>query len=346
MSDKFPGWAPDWLRKLVFEPDCSTGTHPALRKLAKWLLVYMPADKNPGLAFKWLKEAAEKCDRVPDDAELKRLLSWANAKLGAQDGDGNYSRREKVEIDIDYIYELVIGGPHRAEYRELSPVRLHDVKWRCTATVLDAWAEYSGEHDPWVCHGADDDFLTLRLSDMRERASCFAQITPSPMREQYGRTVDRRLSQHTLDNTGPRLCLVTEFDFALVNKKRQPTIWAPLIKACAERGYSVLDMNAALSAYLRTRGPLWMTVYSGGKSFQSWFPCRDIDEQELEDWFYEEARPIGACPSTWCRSQFVRMPDGSRDDGARQGVEYFSPQILEGTKTAPNATSDAVLIYG
>jgi putative DNA primase/helicase len=46
-----------------------------------------------------------------------------------------------------------------------------------------------------------------------------------------------------------------------------------LIKACAEKGYSVLDMNAALAAHLRTIGPLWLTVYSGGKSLQSWFPC-------------------------------------------------------------------------
>ena len=87
---------------------------------------------------------------------------------------------------------------------------------------------------------------------MRERASCFAQIVPSPMREQYGTTVDGRLSQHTLDNTGPRLCLVTEFDFTPVNKRREPTIWVATIKACADRGYTVLDMNAALSAHLRT----------------------------------------------------------------------------------------------
>lgn len=328
MSEHFPGWCPNWLRKLVFEPDCANGTHPTLRKIAKWLLVYMPPDKNPGLALKWLKEAAEKCDRVPDDAELKRLLSWASAKIGAGDCASDDYSHEKVEIDVDYIYELIVARPTRAEYRELSPVRLYDAKERCTAAVLDAWAAYARAHDPWVCHGADDDFLTLRLSDMRMRARCFAQIVPSPMREQCGRTIDGRLSMHSLEGTGPRLFLVTEFDFAPVNKKRQPTIWAPLIRACAERGYTVLDMNAALCAHLRALGPLWMTVYSGGKSFQSWFACRSADEQKLEDWFRKEARPIGACPSTWCRSQFVRMPDGSRDDGARQTIEYCNPEIL------------------
>ena len=84
MSDHFPGWCPNWLQ-MVFEPDCSSGTHPTLRQIAKWLRFYMPPEENPGLAFEWLKEAAEKCDRVPDDAELKRLLSWAGGKISTGD---------------------------------------------------------------------------------------------------------------------------------------------------------------------------------------------------------------------------------------------------------------------
>ncbi len=73
----------------------------------------MPPEKNPGLALKWLKEAAEKCDRVPDDAELKRLLSWAGAKIGTGERDDDYSH-EKVEIDIDHIFELVVAGLHQS----------------------------------------------------------------------------------------------------------------------------------------------------------------------------------------------------------------------------------------
>ncbi len=289
----------------------------------------MPPDEKPGLAFKWLKEAAEKCDRVPDDAELKRLLSWACGVLKTSDDDENYRCREKVEIDIDYIFDLVTRGPHRNEYRELSPVKLYETKERQTAAVLSSWAEYAGVDNPWVCYGADDCFYTRRLSVMRELGRAFAQIVPSPMRAQYGRTVDGHLSQHSLDGTGPRIFLVAEFDFTPVNKRREPTIWGPLIKACADKGYGVLDMNAALAAHLRDAGPLWATIFSGGKSLQSWFACKNVDERELEDWFREEARPIGACPSTWCKSQFVRIPDGSRDDGARQSIEYFNPEILE-----------------
>jgi hypothetical protein len=331
MSDAttFPAWCPAWLKKLVDEPNCSCGTHPELRRIAKWLVIYMPPDECEGLAFKWLRVAADKCDRVSDDAELHRLLTWACAKTGNQDDGsaGNYSPSQPA-IDIDYLYELIVAGPTLGEFRESSRERLYDTKERNTPRILDAWAHYCGDLNPWVCYGADDYFFTRRLVDMRDRAQIFAQVVPSPMRAQYGLTVDGRASQHTLDGTRPRLFLVIEFDFVAVKKKREPTIWATLIKACAEKGKGVLDMNAALSAHLRELGPLWLVVYSGGKSLQSWFPCRDTDEETLRDWYQGEALTIGACKSTWCRSQFVRMFDGSRDDGRRQSIEYINPEVL------------------
>ena len=194
------------------------------------------------------------------------------------------------------------------------------------------WAGYARDPDPWVCHGRKDRFYTQRLAAMTGRAHVFEQIVP--MRDQWGKTVEGHLSQHSLDGTGPRMFLVTEFDFVPVNARREPTIWAPLIKACSEKGRSVLDMNAALTARLRELGPLWMVVFSGGKSLQSWFPCRDTDEQSLAEWYQSEARTLGACSSTWCRSQFVRMPDGERAGGARQSIEYFNPAALD-DETAP-----------
>jgi hypothetical protein len=72
-----------------------------------------------------------------------------------------------------------------------------------------------------------------------------------------------------------------------------------------------------------------MVVFSGGKSLQSWWPCLGEDEDTLHRWYCNEALAIGACHSTWCRSQFVRMPDGSRDDGRRQSIEYYNPAVLE-----------------
>jgi hypothetical protein len=82
---------------------------------------------------------------------------------------------------------------------------LYNTKERNTPEILDAWAQYSGTDNPWVCYGSKDHFFTRRLADMRDRAHVFEQIVPSPMRDQYGQTVDGHMSQHSLDGTGPRL---------------------------------------------------------------------------------------------------------------------------------------------
>jgi hypothetical protein len=153
-----------------------------------------------------------------------------------------------------------------------------------------------------------------------------------PLTERHSRFVAELFRRHPeyLEKSFPGIrAFSVATDSRWRTTRREPSIWAPLIKACAEKGYSVLDMNAALAAHLRTIGPLWLTVYSGGSSLQSWFPCKGVAEQELNAWRLEEVMPLGACSSTWCRSQFVRMPDGQRDDGARQSIEYYNPKIFQ-----------------
>jgi hypothetical protein len=41
------------------------------------------------------------------------------------------------------------------------------------------------------------------------------------------------------------------------------------------------------------------------------------------------AASIGADHATWTRSQFVRMPDGTRDNGNRQTVHFFNPEAIK-----------------
>ena len=268
---------------------------------------------------------------IPDDSELRRLINWAAARNGQPGEEGREDHLSgNPVIDINRLYEIIVSGPTREELRGMSPVRCWDSKEHQTATLLDHWAGYAGLADPWICHGSNDRFWTRRLSGMRQWAHCHAQIVPSPMRSQYGRTIEGHLSEHSLDGTGPRLFLVVEFDFALISATRKPTIWASLIKDCEEKGRSILDMNAALTAHLMQSAPLWLVVYSGGKSLQSWWPCRETGEDALKRWYYTQALTRGACHSTWCRSQFVRMPDGQRDDGRRQSVEYYNPDALAG----------------
>ena len=48
--------------------------------------------------------------------------------------------------------------------------------------------------------------------------------------------------------------------------------------------------------------------------------------------FMRYAVSIGADPATWTRSQFVRIPGGRRNNGKKQEVLYFRPELLEVAK--------------
>ena len=113
---RFPGSWPAWLRGLVTQPNCASGTHPELRRIAFWLVRYSP----PKEAFQWLKAAAQRCDRIPPDSELKRLVGWAGCAKG-EESDGHIAR--PAAIDMDRLYNIIIAGPTRGELRETSPER-------------------------------------------------------------------------------------------------------------------------------------------------------------------------------------------------------------------------------
>jgi hypothetical protein len=330
----FPDWAPCWLGDQVDSPDCSNGTHPRLRWLAKWLTIYFA--EHEGATQRWLAHAAERCDRDVPEGEVDRLLIWAEGLFG-QNGsagkkhNGSDNSTAPRKADLEEIYKIARQGPCLGEYRELSPVQLCGSKK--TDEVLRAWDRYVGQIDPLVCFGADDRFWTRPLSAVRGILHVHAQIVPSPMRSQFGMTQGGYLSQHSKDGTGERMFLVTEFDFTKSTPKGKPTVWAPLLERCEQAGITVLDLNAALLAHLAKKRPLWMVVFSGGKSLQGWFPCRGENEEELHRWFITQARRLGACSSTWCKSQFVRMPGGTRapnreGKSVRQTIEYYNPTVL------------------
>jgi len=75
------------------------------------------------------------------------------------------------------------------------------------------------------------------------------------------------------------------------------------------------------------RLPLALAVHSGGKSVHAWFPCPGLTDDQVRP-FMARAVRLGADKATWTRCQFVRMPDGMRDNGNRQRVHYFAPNVL------------------
>jgi hypothetical protein len=69
-----------------------------------------------------------------------------------------------------------------------------------------------------------------------------------------------------------------------------------------------------------------MVLSSGGKSLHAWF---NVAEDEDES-FWQAAIEYGADPVLMRnRSSFVRMPMGTRDNGARQNVVYFDQSKLK-----------------
>jgi hypothetical protein len=83
--------------------------------------------------------------------------------------------------------------------------------------------------------------------------------------------------------------------------------------------------------HLRELLPTLVCVcFSGGKSLHAWFRVLELTPQERRS-FMRRAVLLGGDRATFARSQFARIPDGLRDNGARQTCFYFDPR--EAVKT-------------
>lgn len=186
--------------------------------------------------------------------------------------------------------------------------------------------------DPLICAGLQSEkfILTRPRSEWRGFMSRQQFIVPSPMAKRKGLTQDGKLSFRTLDNVGPRRFLVVEFDFVATSDAGFSTPMAPVLERLREDGVTTLDLCAAIHAELAKVRPLALVVHSAGKSLHGWYPCAGDSEEETMHRFMRYAVSLGADPATWNRVQWVRMPDGIRDNGERQRVLYFNPAVLNG----------------
>jgi hypothetical protein len=159
--------------------------------------------------------------------------------------------------------------------------------------------------NPLLCCGKNNPkFNTRSREEWRGKLATLQLIVPSPMTARTGRTQEGKQSAHTLENTGPRRFLVIEQD----------------------RG--AIDEQAAVLLHLAARAPLALAVHSGSKSIHGWFYCAGQTEERLER-FMRYAVSLGADRATWTRSQFVRMPDGTRENGKRQTVYFFNRGVIK-----------------
>lgn len=169
--------------------------------------------------------------------------------------------------------------------------------------------------------------MPVTREELRGTLAGLPFIVPSPMTARTGLTKEGKVSAHSLDNTGPRRFLVIEFDLKEADKKGHDTKDAAFIRWAANRGQSISDISAALLLHLAERAPLALAVHSGGKSIHGWFSAHGRPEELLRR-FISYAVSLGADRALWTRSQFVRMPDGTRDNGNRQTVFFFNPEVI------------------
>jgi hypothetical protein len=183
---------------------------------------------------------------------------------------------------------------------EVSPVLVEHSEPK-TEEIIDAL--FPG--DPLLCAGrCDTDFATRSRNEWRGELRAMRLIVPSPMTARSGLTQDGKESAHALSITGPRRFLVIEQDNGSI------------------------DEQAAVLLHLAERAPLALAVHSGNKSIHGWFYCAGQPEENLLR-FMRHAVTLGADRATWTRSQFVRMPDAPRDNGKRQAVYFFNPEVIK-----------------
>jgi hypothetical protein len=248
-------------------------------------------------------------------------------------GAGTYPRRQATirrptepkwpARNLEQIDAIVRNGLRLYDIWESSPCRFDDSDNHAEDIV-----DIIFPGDPLLCIGrSEQSFATRPREAWRGKLLGYPLIVANPMLREIGLTQGGKESQHTLEATAARVYLPIECDFSRCTNDGKPTEFLPLIDGWESDGISTLDAFAAVIWHLKeTTGlPLVLVVHSGGKSLHGWFAAFDRDEY-TELWpFIRLAYSLGADHVTWCRSQFVRLPDGQRQNGVRQTTFYFNP---------------------
>jgi len=283
--------------------------------------------------YQLLYQKTRGCGRKVTDKEIKRQIECSRKVAWRPDHPEAFEHvvnREIIthpqtppwpEANLEAINAIVSGGFGLVDLWEASPIRLSDDNQ--AEAIIDGI--FPG--NPLLCCGlSNKEFVTRRREIWRGHLHRLSLIVPNPMVTRLGHTKDDgHLSEHTLDATAAWVYLVIEFDFSeFVRDDKTPSISASLVREWQVRGITVADACAALHLHLAERFPLLLAVHSGGKSVHGWYFAYRQSDEDLKA-FMDYAVSLGADKTTWTRSQFVRMPDGMRDNGKRQTPYYFDP---------------------
>ncbi|MBI2928378.1 MAG: hypothetical protein HYY24_22140 [Verrucomicrobia bacterium] len=288
---------PQFLRDLLASPPrAGEGVHAWLFRVARQLHAHMPAGEIVAL----LETRVANRGRLVPRHEI--ISAVQNSLACAWQPSQSYTSKPIAKwpvVNREQVGAIVREGYGLADLWEASRVRLEDNEAH-TEEIVDRL--FPG--NPLLCCGrSQSDFDTKPREDWRGELAKLQFIVPNPMSALTGTTKEGKESAHALSNTGPRRFLVCEFDTGTT------------------------DQHAALLLHLATFAPLVCVVHSGGKSLHGWFYVHSQPEERILR-FMRYAVSLGADPATWTRSQFVRMPDGTRDNGRRQTVFLLSLRPL------------------
>ncbi len=283
---------------LAAPPRAGEGVHGWLYRVARQLHAHLPAVEIIGL----LESRVQGCGRVVSRKEIADAVQ--NSMATAWQPNGNATPVQSVskwpKVNQEQRAAIIRDGGGLCDLWEASRVRLESNESK-TENIIDALFP----PDALLCCGkTNSDFDTKPREDWRGELSKLQLIVPSPMTARLGKKKNPKpdenpYSAHTLDNTGLRRFLICEFDSGTP------------------------DEHSALLLHLGKSAPLVCAVHSGGKSLHGWFYAEKSAPDKVEK-FFRYAVSLGADKVTWTKSQFVRMPDGTRDNGNRQTAFFLN----------------------
>jgi hypothetical protein len=297
MSDVAAKNLPQFVRDLLSAPPkTGEGVHAWLYRVARVLHPYRTEPDIEAI----LSATVATCGRKVSPGEIQDAIKNSSATAW-KPGQSQAPKTERPwpEVDTEARASIIASGHLLVDLWEASPRMLED---NASHTEEIIAALFLG--DPLLCCGKSSmEFDTKLRSEWRGELSDLAFIVPSPMTARRGLTQEGKESAHALSITGPRRFLIVEFD------------------------HGTADEQAAILLHLAKHAPLALAVHSGGRSVHGWFYCAGQTETRLRR-FMAYAVSLGADPKLWTRSQFARMPDGTRDNGKRQAIYFFAPGVI------------------
>ncbi len=286
-----PQWLPDLIASM---PKRGDGLHSWLFKVARGLHPYRSKADIEALLMAVTAGQPLQPNEIRDAIDNSEAVAW---KPG--EPSGNFTGRSLwPAVNLEQREAIIASGLGLVDLWEVSRIRFEE---EAAELILD----YLFPGNPLLCLGLSKDvFDTRAREEWRGEVSQHALIVPSPMSARTGLTKRGTVSAHCLGNTGPRRYLVVEQDKGTTDEQSS-VVW-----------------------HLARSAPLALVVHSAGKSLHAWFYVGSISEDRAER-FMRHAVSLGADPRMWTPCQFARVPDGIRDNGARQTTYFLNPDVIQ-----------------